>query len=41
MRHCESIGRAAHLINLDPAADYFEYKPTKGILALRLSCNRV
>lgn len=30
MRHCESIGRSAHLINLDPAADHFEYKPSKG-----------
>lgn len=33
MRHCESIGRSAHLINLDPAADHFEYEPTKGTAA--------
>ncbi len=34
MRHCESMGRAAHLINLDPAADNFEYTHSKDIKEL-------
>ncbi|CAB3990106.1 Hypothetical predicted protein [Paramuricea clavata] len=25
VRHCENIGRTVHVINLDPAAEYFDY----------------
>ncbi|KAJ3029785.1 UNVERIFIED_CONTAM: ATP binding protein [Siphonaria sp. JEL0065] len=28
MTHCQSIGRSVHLVNLDPAAEHFEYKPS-------------
>lgn len=31
MEHCESIGRSAHLINLDPAAENFVHQPSKDI----------
>lgn len=31
LEHCESIGRSAHLINLDPAAENFAYEPSKDI----------
>lgn len=31
MEHCESIGRSAHLINLDPAAENFVHPPSKDI----------
>ena len=31
MEHCESIGRSAHLINLDPAAENFVHAPSKDI----------
>lgn len=30
MSHFEAIGRPAHLFNLDPAAEEFEYQPTIG-----------
>lgn len=26
--HCQSMKRSIHLVNLDPAAEYFEYEPT-------------
>jgi GTPase SAR1 family protein len=26
--HCQNIGRSVHLVNLDPAAERFEYQPT-------------
>ncbi|TPX61731.1 hypothetical protein CcCBS67573_g08906 [Chytriomyces confervae] len=26
--HCQSINRSVHLVNLDPAAEHFEYKPS-------------
>lgn len=26
--HAQTIGRSVHLVNLDPAADKFEYEPT-------------
>ncbi|CAG8604204.1 12036_t:CDS:2 [Funneliformis mosseae] len=28
MTHCQNIGRSVHLMNLDPAAEKFEYKPS-------------
>lgn len=28
MSHCQNIGRAVHLVNLDPAAEKFEYEPS-------------
>lgn len=28
LSHCQSIGRSAHLVNLDPAAESFSVKPT-------------
>ncbi|KAJ3298208.1 ATP binding protein [Rhizoclosmatium sp. JEL0117] len=28
MTHCQSVGRSVHLVNLDPAAEHFEYKPS-------------
>ncbi|CAG8579676.1 15486_t:CDS:2 [Acaulospora morrowiae] len=28
MTHCQSVGRSVHLMNLDPAAEKFEYEPT-------------
>lgn len=31
MEHCESIGRSAHLINFDPAAENFVHPPSKDI----------
>lgn len=31
LEHCESIGRSAHLINLDPAAESFVHPPSKDI----------
>jgi GPN-loop GTPase len=31
LEHCESIGRSAHLINLDPAAENFVHPPSKDI----------
>ena len=31
LEHCESIGRSAHLINFDPAADTFVHPPSKDI----------
>ncbi|KAJ3339969.1 ATP binding protein [Gonapodya sp. JEL0774] len=34
MTHCESTGRSAHLVNLDPAAENFEYQPTIDIREL-------
>lgn len=32
--HCQSIKRSAHLVNLDPACDNFDYKPTINITDL-------
>lgn len=29
--HCLAIGRSSHIINLDPAAEYFSYTPSKDI----------
>lgn len=28
--HCQSIGRTVHVVNLDPAADHFEYPVSIG-----------
>ncbi|KAI7899943.1 GPN-loop GTPase, partial [Cokeromyces recurvatus] len=28
MTHCQTAGRKVHLVNLDPAAEHFEYEPT-------------
>ncbi|ORX47165.1 hypothetical protein DM01DRAFT_1368395 [Hesseltinella vesiculosa] len=28
LTHCQTIGRKVHLVNLDPAAEHFEYEPT-------------
>ncbi|KAI9140753.1 GPN-loop GTPase [Paraphysoderma sedebokerense] len=28
MTHCQNIGRNVHLVNLDPAAEHFEYEPS-------------
>ncbi|CAG8653378.1 14096_t:CDS:2, partial [Ambispora leptoticha] len=28
MTHCQTVGRSIHLMNLDPAAERFEYKPS-------------
>lgn len=30
MTHCQTTGRRVHLVNLDPAAEHFEYEPTIG-----------
>lgn len=30
MTHCQTAGRKVHLVNLDPAAEHFEYEPTIG-----------
>ena len=29
--HCQNIGRSVHLMNLDPAAEKFEYDPSIGL----------
>ena len=34
LEHCESIGRSAHLINFDPAAENFVHPPSKDIREL-------
>lgn len=34
MTHCQTAGRKVHLVNLDPAAEHFEYDPTIGKLDL-------
>ncbi|XP_038059214.1 GPN-loop GTPase 3-like [Patiria miniata] len=34
LRHCENIHRAAHVVNLDPAAEYFDYEPVADIKEL-------
>ncbi|XP_071790362.1 GPN-loop GTPase 3-like [Asterias amurensis] len=34
LRHCENIHRAAHVVNLDPAAEYFDYQPVADIREL-------
>jgi len=34
LRHCENIHRAAHVVNLDPAAEYFDYEPVADIREL-------
>ncbi|KAI8143969.1 GPN-loop GTPase [Fennellomyces sp. T-0311] len=34
MTHCQATGRRAHLVNLDPAAEHFEYEPTIDIREL-------
>ncbi|RUS32955.1 hypothetical protein BC938DRAFT_473683 [Jimgerdemannia flammicorona] len=31
MTHCQNVGRTVHLVNLDPAAERFEYQPTIGV----------
>ncbi|XP_072048035.1 GPN-loop GTPase 3-like [Amphiura filiformis] len=31
LKHCENIQRAVHIVNLDPAAEYFAYKPLADI----------
>lgn len=33
-KHCETIGRQVHVVNLDPAAEYFEYQPIADIREL-------
>lgn len=30
MTHCQATNRKVHLVNLDPAAENFEYEPTIG-----------
>lgn len=37
MTHCQTAGRKVHLVNLDPAAEHFEYDPTIGKYACNLS----
>ncbi|KAL1917486.1 uncharacterized protein VTP21DRAFT_3879 [Calcarisporiella thermophila] len=34
MTHCQTINRSVHLVNLDPAAEIFEYEPTIDIREL-------
>ncbi|KAI9311000.1 GPN-loop GTPase [Dichotomocladium elegans] len=34
MTHCQTTGRKVHLVNLDPAAEHFEYEPTIDIREL-------
>ncbi|KAJ1973694.1 hypothetical protein H4R33_006927 [Dimargaris cristalligena] len=34
MTHCQNTGRAVHLVNLDPAAEHFEYPPSIDIREL-------
>ncbi|KAI9470895.1 MAG: GPN-loop GTPase [Benjaminiella poitrasii] len=34
MTHCQAAGRKVHLVNLDPAAEHFEYEPTIDIREL-------
>ncbi|KAI9342395.1 hypothetical protein BD770DRAFT_422055 [Pilaira anomala] len=34
MTHCQTAGRKVHLVNLDPAAEHFEYDPTIDIREL-------
>lgn len=34
MTHCQTAGRKVHLVNLDPAAENFEYEPTIDIREL-------
>jgi GPN-loop GTPase len=34
MSHCQSIKRSVHLVNLDPAAEHFDYEPTINITDL-------
>ncbi|CAO3648339.1 unnamed protein product [Mucor hiemalis] len=34
MTHCQTAGRKVHLVNLDPAAEHFEYEPTIDIREL-------
>lgn len=29
-QHCETIGRAVHIVNLDPAAENFDYPVAMG-----------
>ena len=36
LRHCENIHRAAHVVNLDPAAEYFDYQPVAGMSCFEL-----
>ncbi|KAJ1677152.1 hypothetical protein EV182_006763 [Spiromyces aspiralis] len=36
MQHCESLKRRVHLVNLDPAAENFEYTPAIGVGNSRL-----
>lgn len=31
VKHCENMQRAAHIVNLDPAAEFFAYKPIADI----------
>ncbi|XP_071482232.1 GPN-loop GTPase 3-like [Diadema antillarum] len=33
-KHCETIGRQAHVVNLDPAAEFFDYQPVADIREL-------
>ena len=32
VKHCEVINRVVHVVNLDPAADYFDYPVYAGML---------
>jgi hypothetical protein len=34
--HCSSIGRTVHVVNLDPAADNFEYPVSVGTISIRI-----
>ena len=38
LKHCENIQRAAHVVNLDPAAEYFAYKPLAGMYICLFVC---
>ncbi len=38
-KHCENMRRAAHVVNLDPAAEYFDYPVIAGKLPILNSVN--
>ena len=33
LKHCEAIGRVVQVVNLDPAAEHFDYPVSVGMLA--------
>jgi hypothetical protein len=34
VKHCENIRRPVHVVNLDPAAEYFDYPVDIGLLKI-------